>query len=143
MFTLTVPLSSFVLSGGSVFTDSLDNAVVAIPSLDPIYDSSTLIEELDPADSRVEFRFNVALTGPQQSALNALIVSYDGQPGFTGFPGNYQVANLPLRGFNLADSVWALDGRKVGEGPGSGTGVPVYWSGNDWRVFSTDTPVQV
>lgn len=36
---------------------------------------------------------------------------------------------------------YATNGRKVGEGAGSGTGVPVYFSSASWRVFSTDAPV--
>lgn len=36
---------------------------------------------------------------------------------------------------------YATDGRKVGEGSGSGTGVPVYFSNGAWRVYSTDAPV--
>jgi hypothetical protein len=37
---------------------------------------------------------------------------------------------------------FASNGRKVGEGGGSGTGVPVYFSNSEWRVFSTDAQVQ-
>jgi hypothetical protein len=36
---------------------------------------------------------------------------------------------------------YASNGRKIGEGPGSGTGVEVYWSLASWRVKSTDAPV--
>lgn len=36
---------------------------------------------------------------------------------------------------------YATNGRKVGEGAGSGTGVPVYWSTGSWRVYSTDAAV--
>lgn len=41
---------------------------------------------------------------------------------------------------NLA-SAFASNGRKVGEGAGSGTGVPVYYSLGQWRTFSNDSPV--
>lgn len=37
---------------------------------------------------------------------------------------------------------YATNGRKVGEGSGSGTGVPVYFSNGSWRVYSTDAQVQ-
>jgi len=37
---------------------------------------------------------------------------------------------------------YATNGRKVGEGSGSGTGVPVYFSNGAWRVYSTDAAVQ-
>lgn len=36
---------------------------------------------------------------------------------------------------------YATNGRKVGEGSGSGTGVPVYFSNGAWRVYSTDDAV--
>lgn len=37
---------------------------------------------------------------------------------------------------------YATNGRKIGEGVGAGTGVPVYFSGGAWRVYSIDAPVQ-
>lgn len=53
---------------------------------------------------------------------------------------NYYRATLPSsqRSGMVA---YCLDGRKVGEGAGAGTGTPVYFSNGSWRVFSTDTPV--
>jgi hypothetical protein len=36
---------------------------------------------------------------------------------------------------------YASNGRKVGEGVGVGTGVPCYFSGGSWRVYSTDAAV--
>ncbi len=36
---------------------------------------------------------------------------------------------------------FATNGRKIGEGPGSGSGVPVYYSTGAWRVISTDAAV--
>lgn len=36
---------------------------------------------------------------------------------------------------------YATNGRKVGEGAGAGTGVPVYFSNTKWRVYSTDAQV--
>ena len=36
---------------------------------------------------------------------------------------------------------YATNGCKVGEGSGSGTGVPVYFSNGAWRVYSTDASV--
>jgi hypothetical protein len=38
---------------------------------------------------------------------------------------------------------YCTNGRKVGEGVGAGTGVPVYYSNGVWRVFSTDSAVVV
>jgi hypothetical protein len=54
--------------------------------------------------------------------------------------GNFSVATLPLFGLE-ADISYATDGRKVGEGPGMGTGVPVYFSNGQWLTFSGDTVV--
>ena len=58
---------------------------------------------------------------------------------FGNYLGAYTVALLPA-----APATWstatASDGRKVGEGPGSGTGCPVYFQ-SVWRVFSSDQPV--
>lgn len=54
--------------------------------------------------------------------------------------GNYTVAALPA---GLAgNTAFATNGRKVGEGVGSGTGVPVYYANGKWRVYSTDQEVQ-
>jgi hypothetical protein len=52
----------------------------------------------------------------------------------------YLVANLPST-TTEGQLAYATDGRKVGEGAGAGTGVPVYWSAAQWRVFSTDLAV--
>jgi len=38
---------------------------------------------------------------------------------------------------------WCSNGRKLFEGPGLGTGVPVYFSQGSWRVYSTDLPVSI
>lgn len=54
---------------------------------------------------------------------------------------NYLVASLP--GALEGQIAYALDGRKVGEGAGVGTGVPIYYTHGFWRVYSTDNPVQV
>jgi len=52
---------------------------------------------------------------------------------------SYTVANLPV-GMN-GSICYASNGLKVGELPGAGSGVPVYYSGGQWRVWSTDQPV--
>jgi hypothetical protein len=53
----------------------------------------------------------------------------------------FTVAELPGSGTN-GQVAWASNGRAVGEGPGSGTGVPVYLKNNLWHVYSTDAQVQ-
>lgn len=55
--------------------------------------------------------------------------------------GRYTVATLPAAP-NNSPLAFATNGRKVGEGAGAGTGVPVYYSNGAWRVFSTDQAVQ-
>lgn len=44
----------------------------------------------------------------------------------TPVPKQYTVANLPTSAV-LGQQAWASNGRKPGEGAGSGTGVPVTW----------------
>lgn len=51
----------------------------------------------------------------------------------------YAVAGLPSGA--EGDMAFATNGRKVGEGAASGTGVPVYFSNGSWRVYSTDLAV--
>lgn len=51
------------------------------------------------------------------------------------------VADLPTVG-QVGRLRFATDGRKMGEGPGAGTGVPVYDDGGaSWRRLSDDTAV--
>lgn len=62
-------------------------------------------------------------------------------PLFTGKVGlpKYTVVTLPVGAEGYL--AYATNGRKVGEGAGNGTGVPVYFSNTQWRVFSTDAQV--
>jgi len=52
----------------------------------------------------------------------------------------YTVAGLPASPGEGAIA-FATNGRKVGEGAGSGTGVPVYFSNASWRTYSGDAAV--
>jgi hypothetical protein len=54
--------------------------------------------------------------------------------------GNFTVVNLPTTPLE-SQQAYAINGRKVGESAGLGTGVPVYYSNGSWRVYSTDAPV--
>lgn len=54
--------------------------------------------------------------------------------------GTFAVASLPSNP-NNGQTAYASNGRKVGEGAGAGTGVPVYYSNGAWRVYSTDAVV--
>lgn len=70
-------------------------------------------------------------------ALKAPIAS----PVFTGtvtFPA-CAVASLPAG--SEGQLAYATNGRKVGEGAGSGTGTPVYFSNAQWRTYSGDAQV--
>ena len=51
------------------------------------------------------------------------------------------VADLPTAGVGEGDWAYALDGRKAGEGAGSGSGVPVWWSAGAW--FAVDSGAAV
>lgn len=52
---------------------------------------------------------------------------------------SYTVASLPIAG--NAQIAYAINGRKVGQTAGNGTGVPVYYSSGAWRRFSDDSVV--
>ena len=51
------------------------------------------------------------------------------------------VASLPAVGVNEGDWAYAYDGRKVGEGAGAGTGVPVWRSSGSWRAVNSGAVV--
>ncbi len=51
------------------------------------------------------------------------------------------VAALPTAGVGDGDWAYAVDGRKVGEGPGAGSGVPVWRSAGQW--FAVDSGAAV
>jgi hypothetical protein len=54
----------------------------------------------------------------------------------------FTVARLPVNPKPVEGTVaYATNGRKQGEGAGTGTGVPVYYSNNQWRRYSDDTVV--
>lgn len=50
-------------------------------------------------------------------------------------PTSYAVAALPATGA-AGQFAWASNGRKPGEGAGSGTGVPVFWNPSTAQWFS-------
>jgi hypothetical protein len=87
------------------------------------------------AQSIVNDAENVALT----AAANAFAAAAAAAASATGSGVSTTVALLPagtegLRGY-------ATNGRKAGEGAGSGSGVPVYYSAGIWRAIRTDTVV--
>ena len=51
------------------------------------------------------------------------------------------VAALPTAALSEGDFAYALDGRKVGEASGAGTGVPVWWSNGGWYAVDSGAVV--
>lgn len=85
----------------------------------------------------VTLMFSAPLSGGDQTTLDGIVATHTATGRLTVGP----VATLPDGLFEDEDG-FATDGRKSGEGAGNGTGVPIYWSTGEWRVFSTDDPVQ-
>ena len=101
----------------------------------------SLIEVLDHSGGSVVVSSGNLATGFTQAILtDSSGEVIDLQPGLGIAPPSYTVALLPAGVESYI--AYATDGRKVGEGAGSGTGVPVYFSNSQWRVFSTDAQVQ-
>jgi hypothetical protein len=70
--------------------------------------------------------------------------SYDYTSGGSQFNlAPFTFANLPAQTNYTGSVVYCTNGRKVGEGSGAGTGVPVYYANGAWRVFSTDAAVAI
>lgn len=63
-----------------------------------------------------------------------------GDDPMPNYLGSFTVATLPVSPAAFSTAT-ATNGRKIGEGPGAGTGVLVYFSSGVWRVFSLDQPV--
>jgi hypothetical protein len=74
-----------------------------------------------------------------RDANAAILAAGGGAPGTDNFVGTFTVAGLPAG--TEGQTAHASNGRKIGEGAGAGTGVPVYFSAAAWRVMSTDAPV--
>jgi hypothetical protein len=55
-------------------------------------------------------------------------------------PKSFTVATLPTPSAACAGAMaYASDGRKSGEGPGAGTGIPVWCDGANWQTFYDNT----
>lgn len=87
------------------------------------------------AQSSVNNSETVALT----AAANAIAAAAAAAAAVSGSGIITTVALLPAGTEGLR--AFATNGRKIGEGPGSGSGVPVYYSAGQWRVVSSDQPV--
>jgi hypothetical protein len=102
-----------------------------------------------PVRSSIGFPIRIFIDIPSMDvleAVNALVndVNMYLAPFASGGPPNTPnvttVGGLPASASE--GTIWfATDGRKIGEGPGAGTGVLVYRSAMAWRVTSTDAPV--
>ena len=99
----------------------------------------TLLDQTSGGAS-VNLQATGGITGVNLIDQSGLLISLE--PGLGMLPPLFTVATLPSVGISEGYIAYATNGRKVGEGGGSGTGVPVYFSNSEWRVFSTDAQVQ-
>lgn len=77
---------------------------------------------------RANYGLNLDGTQTMVGPVGLQSVAYADLAALTGQPGQV---------------LYVTNGRKVGQGAGTGTGVPVYFSSGQWRVFSTDAAVTV
>ena len=55
---------------------------------------------------------------------------------------SFKVADLPeAKSYQIGSTSFASNGRKAGEGPGAGSGVPIWTDGVKWRTFYDNTEV--
>ena len=80
--------------------------------------------------------------GTQVIATGGLQVggALGGNVGLALYKAFTAVALLPASAA-LGDMAYAMDGRKNGEGAGSGSGTPVFWDGTAWIAFDSGTAV--
>jgi hypothetical protein len=64
-----------------------------------------------------------------------------GNVAVTLYRSNCAVAALPPSGNAEGDWAYAFDGRKPGEGAGSGTGVPCFWSNGHWIAATSGATI--
>lgn len=89
--------------------------------------------------------FNVAaydevlFRGPLPTPVEVTFDNWDAQTGASVYA---TVASLPAASTDLRGRIaFATNGRKAGEGPGSGTGVLVFCDGSAWIAVDTGTAV--
>lgn len=90
------------------------------------------------------FLFSRVLTAPELTTLAGVVAAHQGDPLYANASSATVAVLADTPGSQNGQTLWATDGRKVGEGAGNGTGVSVYWdvTSSTWRVFSDDTVVQ-
>jgi hypothetical protein len=67
--------------------------------------------------------------------------SLSGNVGIAFYRTRAPATSLPLSGNDEGDWAYAYDGRKPGEGPGSGTGVACFWSAGHWIAVTSGAAV--
>lgn len=130
MFKKTILLSDFTTSGGLIAEDQfIQDVEAAIPA--------RTIDNCNQDFVNAYVTFDAALTAGEEITLASIVTDHTAVGRITVGV----VANL-ADGLFEDEEGYATNGRKVGEGAASGTGVPIYWSNSAWRVFSTDAAVQ-
>jgi len=99
----------------------------------------------DPADTELVF-------GPGSTSEFRVRDPFGDEKGGMDMSGRWRAGNIlppePVAGLRAPASVIygahcvALDGRKAGEGPGAGTGCPVWCDGERWLTYYDNTEVQ-
>lgn len=69
----------------------------------------------------------VSVLQTQNQILSRLITALQAGIAVDPTPASYTVATLPATGA-AGQFAWASNGRKGAEGPGLGSGVPVFWN---------------
>jgi len=129
------PFNSPFLDGGFVsktwrlFLSALYNAVYS--------------EGFDKVDAGYQAALAAVPQGAEIEAVGGLHLGggLGGNVAVAFYKAMTAVATLPAAGVNEGDWAYAYDGRKVGEGSGSGTGVPVWWSNGSWRAVDSGAVV--
>jgi hypothetical protein len=130
---------------------TLDGAIASKQLVPPVLiDESTAVIDpgvatltIKPLTSSVGFENAIEVKAQAPQTGVAFSVDPQGNLATQGemAPGIFTFATLP--GGPNGAIAWCSNGRKVGEGAGSGTGVPVYRFSGAWRVFSTDALVTI
>lgn len=101
----------------------------------------TLVQNAEAIVLAAEASVNNSETIALSAAANAVAAAAAAAAAVSGSGIITTVALLPAGTEGLR--AFATNGRKIGEGGGSGSGVPVYYSAGQWRVVSSDQVVQV
>lgn len=102
---------------------------------------SDVLANLHVQGDDLRVQFSRKLTAAEKKKLDGAIAAHDGAASETlDERRGAKLAELPPGQYE-GQRTFAIDGRKVGEEKGQGTGVPVYWSGGAWRRLSDDKPV--